>query len=185
MTLTTWLCLSINKRSLYSSMTFMECLADIVDAKNPQMDRTLDGMLGSVFKFYATIKVQQVACSNKWYHCWTVGQEYENNLQLSFDFLQCNTSDVLWEKCLEAHNLYPLEQQGCHPLFFNTIMMKKIQCNTQNAVCYLQESIKKMKLTHFHGKNVYCMVSLLHGAEHHLKNMPLGSPWRLNKVLDH
>jgi hypothetical protein len=45
-------------------------------------------------------------------------------------------------------------------------MMKK----TKDAVRYLQEGVKKMKLTNFDGENVDCAVSLLRGTERRFKN---------------
>jgi hypothetical protein len=147
---------------------------NIVDAKDPKNDSSIDGSLGNVFKSYATLTLDSVARSNEWYRRWAVSEEYENNLRLSLDFLQRNTTDSLWEKCLEKHNLYPPEQQG-GPLIF-LIMMKKIQTNTEDAVRYLVEGIQKMKLSDFDGENIDRAVSLLRGAERRLKNTPSGVP---------
>jgi hypothetical protein len=147
---------------------------NIVDPKDPATDSSIHGSLGNLFKSYATITLDSVARSNEWYRRWAVSEEYETNLRLSLDFLQRNTTDSLWEKCLEKHNLYPPEQQG-GPLIF-LIMMKKIQSNTEDAVRYLIDGIQKMKLSDFDGENVDRAVSLLRGAERRLKNTPSGVP---------
>ena len=93
---------------------------------------------------------------------------------MTLDFLQRNTTDTLWEKCLEKHNLYPPAQQG-GPLIF-LIMMKKIQSNTDDAVRYLIDGIQKMKLSDFDGENIDRAISLLRGAERRLRNAPAGVP---------
>jgi hypothetical protein len=149
---------------------------NIVDAKNPATDSKFDSPLGNLFTSYSTISEDAVARSNEWYRRWAVNEEYETDLRLSMDFLQSNTSESLWEKSLEAHNQYPSVQQG-GPLIF-VIIMKKIQNDTEDAVRYLQESVKKMKLTNFDGENVERAVSLLRGAERRFKNSGLfkGTP---------
>jgi hypothetical protein len=83
------------------------------------------------------------------------------------DFLEQNASDSLWDKCLETHNLYPSVQHGGLLLF--VIMIKKLKYDTEDAVCYVQESVKKMKLTHFDGENIKRAVSLFRCAERRLK----------------
>jgi hypothetical protein len=147
---------------------------NIVDVSDPETDPTVNKALGSLFAAYSTISEDEVALSNEWYRRWAVSGEYETNLRLSMDFLEQNTSDSLWEKCLETHNLYPSVQHG-GPLLF-VIMMKKLQYDTEDAVRYLQESVKKMKLTHFDGENVERAVSLLRGAERRFKNTKMGVP---------
>jgi hypothetical protein len=64
-------------------------------------------------------------------------------------------------------------------------MMRKIQYDTKDAVRYLQEGVKKMKLTNFEGENVERAVSLLRGAERRLRNTESGVPQDFSKwVLD-
>jgi hypothetical protein len=138
---------------------------NIVDVSDPETDPTVNKALGSLFAAYSTISEDEVALSNEWYRRWAVSGEYETNLRLSMDFLEQNTSDSLWEKCLETHNLYPSVQHG-GPLLF-VIMMKKLQYDTEDAV---------RKLTHFDGENVERAVSLLRGAEHRFKNTKMGVP---------
>lgn len=155
----------------------------IVDPVDPATSSAVNAPLGNLFTSYSTISETAVARSNEWYRRWAVSTEYETNLQLSLDFLATNTSEALWEKTLEAHALYPVEQQG-GPLAF-ILMMKKIQYDTEDAVRYLQEGVKKMKLTNFAGENVERAVSLLRGAERRLRNTESGVPQDFTKwVLD-
>jgi hypothetical protein len=147
----------------------------IVDVSNPETNSMVNQALGSLFAAYSNISKDEVPLSNKWYRRWAFSDEYGTNLRLSMDFLEQNTLDSLWEKCLEMHNLYPLVQHG-GPLLF-VIMMKKLQYDTEDAIRYLQESVKKMKFTHFDGENVKHAVSLLRGAERCFKkNTKMGVP---------
>jgi hypothetical protein len=91
--------------------------------------------------------------------------------------------ESLWEKILEAHAMYPVVQQG-GPLIF-IFMMKKIQYDTKDAGHYLQEGVKKTKLTNFDGENVEPAVSLLRGADGRFRNSTSGIPVDFTKwVLD-
>jgi hypothetical protein len=147
---------------------------DIVNALNPSQEITFDGTKGNLFNQHSTITTAQVARSNEWYRRWPKGMEYQNNLRLSADFLQKNTSEALWEKCMEAQALYPKSQHG-GPLLF-IILMKKIQSNTEDAVHYLIERIRQLKLTQFDGENVDRAISMLRGARMRLTHSRKGVP---------
>jgi hypothetical protein len=97
----------------------------IVDVSNPETNSMVNQALGSLFAAYSNISKDKVPLSNKWYRRWAFSDEYGTNLRLSMDFLEQNTLDSLWEKCLEMHNLYPSVQHGGPLLFVN--MMKKLQ----------------------------------------------------------
>jgi hypothetical protein len=89
---------------------------NIADPLDPESDPAITRTLGNLFLSYSTLTEVEVAHSNEWYRRWAVSDEYENNLRLSMDFLEHNTSEALWEKTLEAHSLYPVVQQGdLHP----------------------------------------------------------------------
>lgn len=62
-----------------------------------------------LFKDYAVLTIQNVAASNCWYVKWpkpAVSSIFRQNLLLSLDFLQNNSTDRLWEKCLEQYDQY-------------------------------------------------------------------------------
>jgi hypothetical protein len=82
----------------------------------------------------------------------TVKNYDRENLQLSTDSLETNSTPELWEKCAEIHDQYPLDQQG-GPLMLS-IMMRLLQSHSDNAVQYLINSVKNLKITHFEGENV-------------------------------
>jgi hypothetical protein len=52
-----------------------------------------------LFKNYAIRMPDEVAWSNKWHLTWTAGIWFEQNLKLSFDFLENHCSEEeLWDK---------------------------------------------------------------------------------------
>jgi hypothetical protein len=52
-------------------------------------------------------------------------------------------------------------------------MIKKLQLDTDNAVQYLINNVKNMKITHYEGENVSRVVSLVRGAYKRLKGVGL------------
>jgi hypothetical protein len=123
----------------------------------------------NLFTDYSVITEDMVATSNEWYRKWPKKDYYRDNLQLSYDFLENNITNQLWEKCLESYEEYPPERRG-GPLLF-IIMMKKLQNNTDDAVEYLQNSVKGLSITNFDGEDVSRVVSLIKGAHKRLKGV--------------
>jgi hypothetical protein len=120
-----------------------------------------------LFEHYPSITEEEVAKSNQFYNEYTVKDYYRQNLQLNLEFLENNTTEALWEKCLEEYEEYPQNQRG-GPLMF-LIIMKKLQSHTDLAVQYLTNSIKNMKITNFEGEDVNRATSLIRGAHKRLK----------------
>jgi hypothetical protein len=80
---------------------------------------------------YATVTMQQVAKSNKWYRTWPVDTTFAENLKLTYRSLQNNTSNQLYNKVFETYDKYPAEEQG-GPLFF-IIMINQLLSNSEEA----------------------------------------------------
>lgn len=120
-----------------------------------------------IFAYYSIMSEEEVAKSNKWYNEFTVQDYYRQNLNLTFEFLENNTTAALWEKCLEVYEEYEPEEKG-GPLMF-LIIMHKLQNHTDAAVQYLLNSVKNMKITNFEGENVSRVSSLIRGAYKRLK----------------
>jgi Zinc knuckle len=124
-----------------------------------------------LFTDYSHITEQSVADSNRWYKKWTKEPYFRENLQLTYDFLENNCTEELLEKCLEVYDEFDIECQG-GPLLF-IIMIKKLQLDTDNAVQYLINNVKNMKITNYEGENVSRVVSLIRGAYKRLKGVGL------------
>jgi Zinc knuckle len=124
-----------------------------------------------LFTDYSHITEQSVADSNRWYKKWPKEPYYRENLQLTYDFLENNCTEELLEKCLEVYDDFDVECQG-GPLLF-IIMIKKLQLDTDNAVQYLINNVKNMKITNYEGENVSRVVSLIRGAYKRLKGVGL------------
>jgi hypothetical protein len=84
-----------------------------------------------LFKDYPIMTPDEVAWSNKWYRTWTAEIWFEQNLKLSFDFLDNHCSEELWDKMMDKYNRYSKEEKG-GPFFF-VIMMSKLLSNTEEA----------------------------------------------------
>ncbi len=123
----------------------------------------------NLFEHYSTITESEVAKSNRWYATWPIADTFRENLQLTYQFLENNTTERLWDKCLEVYEKYTAQERG-GPLMF-LIMMKKLQVDTDAAVEYLRNSIKTMKITNFDGEDVSRVVSLIRGAWKQLKGV--------------
>ncbi len=121
-------------------------------------DKTIKSTTKNLFTSYPTITEKEVAKSNKWYNTWPADESFRENLQLTFQFLENNTTEQLWDKCMEAYSNYTAAEKG-GPLMF-LIIMKKLQVDTDMAVQYLQNSVKTLKITNFDGENVSRVVSL-------------------------
>jgi hypothetical protein len=69
-----------------------------------------------------------------------VQEEYvqENTL------LQNNTTESLWNKCLEEYEEYGPSQQGGPLVFF--LIICRIQSNSETAIKHLKKQIKNLKL---------------------------------------
>ncbi len=90
-------------------------------------------------------------------------------MKLTFQFLENNTTERLWDKCIEAYENYKPQERG-GPLLF-IIMMKRLQVDTDAAVEYLRNSVKTMKVTNFDGEDVSRVVSLIRGVWKRLKGV--------------
>lgn len=136
---------------------------DKVDTSKPT------GIIEDLLTDYSKIPDSVVASSCAWYRQYTTDPWYRENLQLITDFLENNTTEGLWEKCIEAHDEYPAESRG-GPLIFS-IMMKLLQSHSDNAVQYLINSVKNLRIRDFEGENVSKVVSLVRGAYKRLKSI--------------
>jgi hypothetical protein len=81
--------------------------------------------------------------------------------------LENSCTPALWEKCVEVHDEYPINQRG-GPLLFS-IMMRLLQSNSDSAVQYLINSVKNLKISNYEGENMSKVVSLIRGAYKRLK----------------
>jgi hypothetical protein len=119
-----------------------------------------------LFEHYPSITEEEVAKSNQLFNEYTVKDYNRQNLQLTLEFLENNTTEALWEKCLEAYEEYPQNQRG-GPLMF-LIIMNKLHSHTDSAVQYVTNSIKNMKITNFEGEDVNRAISFIRGAHKRL-----------------
>ena len=113
----------------------------------------------NLFEDFAKLDVAMVATSNAWYNTWVHAENICENMAYTFTLLQNNTSEELWNKCLEEYERYhPIYQGGPLMLF---LILKRIQSNSENAITHLQNRIKHLKIRDLKGEDVDLAVSLI------------------------
>jgi hypothetical protein len=115
-----------------------------------------------LFKEYAIMMPGEVAWSNKWYRTWTAEIWFEQNLKLSFDFLENHCSEELWDKTMDKYNRYSEVEKG--GLLFFVITMSKLLSSTEEASDALTKRIRDFKISNLQGENVDKATSILGGA---------------------
>jgi hypothetical protein len=134
-----------------------------------------------LFRDYQSLRIEDVARSNDWYHKWPIAKTYAQNLQLTYKFLQNNVADKLWEKCFERYTKFkPTEQGG--PLFF-LIMLQQLVSNTDEAARALQLRLEKLNISEITGENVDKAVSQIRGAVDRLEQINKTPPDLTRKLL--
>jgi hypothetical protein len=116
----------------------------------------------NLLKDYAIMPPDEVAWSKKWYRTWTAEIWFEQNLKLSFDFLENHCSEELWDNTMDKYNHYSEVEKG-GPLFF-VITMSKLLSNTEEASNALTKRIRDFKISNLQCENVDKATSLLGGA---------------------
>ena len=112
-----------------------------------------------LFTHYAKFNADIVANSNAWYNQWVQASYISENMTYSLQFLQSNTSESLWNKCLESYEDYPPAQRGGPLMLF--LILKKIQDNSESAIEALKTRVTKLKIRDIQGENVDTAVSLI------------------------
>jgi hypothetical protein len=97
-----------------------------------------------LFKDYAIMTPDELAWSNTWYRIWKTEIWFEQNLKLSFDFLENQCSEELWDKTMDKYNSYSEGEKG-GPLLL-VIMMSKLLSNTEEASDALTKRIRYFKI---------------------------------------
>ena len=112
-----------------------------------------------LFTHYAKFNADIVANSNAWYNQWVQASYISENMTYSLQFLQNNTSESLWNKCLESYEDYSPAQRGGPLMLF--LVLKKIQDNSESAIEALKTRVTKLKIRDIPGENVDTAVSLI------------------------
>jgi enolase len=102
--------------------------------------REIYSTTSNLFTAYPTLTLEDVAASNHWYNTWAKPKWFQENMQISYDFLMNHCTERLWEKCLEQYQQFDVMERG-GPLML-IIILKKLQTDTDAAVEYLLNSIK-------------------------------------------
>ena len=117
---------------------------------------------------YAKLDDSVVANSCAWYNMWVREAYVQENMAYTYTLLQNNTTESLWNKCLEEYEEYAPSQQGGPLMFF--LIIRRIQSNSETAIEHLKKQIKNLKLRDLPGENVDTVVSLIKTTYQALEN---------------
>ena len=120
--------------------------------------------VSDLFTDYPRLHVAEVTTSNVWYNTWVVPEQpyVKENLKLSLDFLQNNTDESLWSKCMEDYMGYkPIQQGG--PLMFH-LLLNKIQNSSESAVEHLRQKVAAIRINKVQGEDVEIVCSQIKSA---------------------
>jgi hypothetical protein len=139
---------------------------DIVDVfnlvipKNVWKESTLKGETSyDLFENHAKLHPTIVANSCAWYNKWVAEDYIRENMQFSFLMIQMNTSESLFNKCLEDYEEYePLQRGG--PLILSLIL-RRIQDVSESAIDHLKHKVSNLKISEIPGEDVDVAVSLI------------------------
>jgi hypothetical protein len=142
---------------------------DVMNIVHLQLNKPSEpiGVTSDLYEKYSKVSELTVAKSCEWFCKYAVKSYYRENLQLIADALENSCTKQLWEKVVEVHDEYPVEQRG-RPLMFS-IMTRLLQSHSDNVVQYFINSIKNLKILNYKGENISKVVSLVRGAYKRLK----------------
>jgi hypothetical protein len=131
----------------------------IVVPENVMISPVLQDYQFDLMKDYAKLDDNIVANSCAWYNMWIVEPYIQENMAYTFTLLQNNTSETLWNKCLEEYEEYAPQQQGGPLMLF--LILRRIQSNSETAIEHLKKQIKSLRIRDLPGENVDTAVSLI------------------------
>jgi hypothetical protein len=144
-------------------------MQDVFNIVFPQSDGKTIDKYKDLYTDYATITIEQVTKSNRWYRTWPSAPTFEENLKLMYRLMQNNVTDSLYDKVYETYCQYPVEEQG-GPLFF-IIMMNLLLSNSEAAAESLIKRVRDLRIDAIQGENIDKAVSWLRAALHRLKHI--------------
>jgi hypothetical protein len=146
----------------------------IVDPERDTDGRVLPVLKGGsqfrdLFKWYAMLKVEDIAASNEWYNLYTVQEWYAENMGLSYEYLKTHMSQSLFTKVNEEYNIYPAKSRGGPLLLF--LMIQQLIASNDSIALTLSKKIETVKISSYKGENVGEVVTHLRAIVQRLENM--------------
>ena len=117
---------------------------------------------------YPQLHAVVVANSCTWYNRWVTNRYIQENMALTYTFLQNNTEESLWSKCLDLYDEFSPIQQGGPLMAF--LILQRIQDSSEQALDLLRVQIVALDLRKTPGEDVETAVSLIKSTYRVLKN---------------
>ena len=113
----------------------------------------------NLFSDYAQLTPHMVGESNYFYNRYIQEPYIKDNMGLIFSFLQANTEEKFFRKCLEAYEEFDPFQQG-GPLIL-ILILQQIQDSSEAAIVRVRGSLETLKIKDLEGENVDTAVSMI------------------------
>ena len=111
---------------------------------------------------YPKLSPDVVAMSNAYYNMWSAEDYISSNLELTYEVMQKNTEERLFNKCLEDYDRYhPMQQGG--PLMFS-LVMSRIHNESEKHMEHLKKKVEALKISTVEGEDVDEAISLIESA---------------------
>ena len=125
-----------------------------VDVQNqPEVERKKFDL----FDDHPQLHSVHVANSCTWHNSWVTSRHIAENMACTFTFLQNNTEENLWLKCLETYEeCHPIQQGG--PLMAHLIL-QRIQDSSEQALDLLSNQVKVLNTSELPGEDIEKAVS--------------------------
>ena len=134
-----------------------------IDLRNSSATKNV---MFNLFDDHRRLDASMVAASNAWYNLWVDEKFISDNMTYTFTFLQNNTSEALWNLCLEDYEEYHPVSKGGPLVFF--LVPRRLQNSSESAMQNLREQVKNLKIRDIPGENVDVACSLIKAAHNAL-----------------
>ena len=139
-----------------------DVLENIVVPLDIQSSNKTSSTTFNLFDDHRRLDASMVAASNAWYNLWVDEPFISENMTYTFTFLQNNTSEDLWNLCLEDYEEYHQVSKGGPLMLF--LILRRLQNSSENAMQNLCEQVKNLKIRDLPGENVDDACSLIKAA---------------------
>jgi uncharacterized membrane protein YgcG len=132
----------------------------------------------NLFVQYNELTIEMVAESCQWYAQWPDSDDapwFQENLSLSFEYLQNHTEPELWGKIMEDIAPYRGTQKQGGPLVFISLI-KRIQVNSQLVIESYQVKLKALRIDKYPGEDVSLLVGHARAIFNRLKSLERRHP---------
>ena len=119
---------------------------------------------------FPKLNLAHIANSCAWCNLWPPAKSpwFRTNMQYIYEFLQKNTEEKLWVKCLDEYSAYHYPHRG-GPLLFGIILKRRLS-GTEQALRSVAKSLTQIKIKNEKGEDVEAVTSRIKAGHEALVN---------------